>query len=106
MLAGALLLAVVWVFLLRYVPAEIDLRLPSPGGTERVATARGSSLPAPPRGQFIPNRSDLVRAFVPRAAATLVVLLVLGLAGGWLLAGTMLTPLTRITDATRRATQG
>ena len=28
MLAGALLLAVVWVFLLRYVPDERDLRRP------------------------------------------------------------------------------
>src|SRR5918996_6460455 len=45
MLAGALLLAVVWVFLLRYVP-------------DGAIIASG----------FIPNRSDLLRAFVPRAA--------------------------------------
>ena len=33
-------------------------------------------------------------------------LLVLGLMGGWILAGRMLTPLTRITDATRIAANG
>jgi two-component system sensor histidine kinase VanS len=33
-------------------------------------------------------------------------LLVLGLVGGWFLAGRMLAPLTRITDATRRAASG
>jgi two-component system sensor histidine kinase VanS len=35
-----------------------------------------------------------------------VVLLVFGLAGGWILAGRMLAPLTRITDATRIAAAG
>jgi two-component system sensor histidine kinase VanS len=85
MIAGALLLAVVWVFLLRYVPdREV---MPGPGG-------------------FIPTRSDLQRAFVPKAAIALGFLLVFGLVGGWLLAGTMLTPLTRITDATRLAATG
>jgi two-component system sensor histidine kinase VanS len=33
-------------------------------------------------------------------------LLVIGLVGGWFLAGRMLAPLTRITDATRRAASG
>jgi two-component system, OmpR family, sensor histidine kinase VanS len=83
MLAGALLLAVVWVFLLRYVPDGAIL-------------AR----------EFVPNRSDLVRAFLPRAVNALAFLLVLGLLGGWLLAGRMLAPLTRITDATRMAAAG
>jgi two-component system sensor histidine kinase VanS len=83
MLAGALLLAVVWVFLLRYVP---DREIISPG--------------------FIPNRSDLLDAFAPRAAAVLAFLLVFGLVGGWLLAGRMLAPLTRITNATRLAADG
>ncbi|HTW99006.1 MAG TPA: HAMP domain-containing sensor histidine kinase, partial [Acidimicrobiales bacterium] len=41
-----------------------------------------------------------------RAAAVLVSLLVLSLFGGWLLAGRMLAPLKRITDATRVATAG
>ena len=38
--------------------------------------------------------------------AVLALLLVFGLAGGWLLAGRMLAPLTRITDATRIAATG
>ncbi|MFI9813888.1 sensor histidine kinase [Saccharothrix variisporea] len=87
MVAGALLLAVVWVFLLRYVPA-------------------GDFLPP---GDFIligPDRYDLWRAFAPRVAAALVCLLAFGLVGGWLLAGAMLMPLARITDATRLAAKG
>jgi two-component system sensor histidine kinase VanS len=91
MLAGVLLLAVVWVFLLRYVPAEIY----TPG--ERLI---------PGRGMFIPDRYDLVRAFVPKAAAALAFLLVFSLLGGWILAGSMLAPLTRITNAARLATDG
>jgi two-component system sensor histidine kinase VanS len=83
MLAGALLLAVVWVFLLRYVP---DREIIAPG--------------------FIPNRSDLLRAFAPAAAIVLAILLVFGLLGGWLLAGRMLAPLTRIANATRLAADG
>ena len=83
MVAGALLLSVVWVFLLRYVP-EI-LVGPGPGG---------------------PDRSDLVDAFAPKAALMLVFLLVFGLLGGWLLAGHMLAPLARITHATRLAATG
>ena len=43
MVAGALLLAVVWLFLLRYVPAEAINTI----------------------GGFVPGRDDLVRAFVP-----------------------------------------
>ncbi|MCU1509011.1 MAG: two-component sensor histidine kinase [Glaciihabitans sp.] len=87
MVAGALLLAVVWVFLLRYVPATNG--------------DRGGSSP-----QFGPDRYDLLRAFAPPAAWALVFLLVLGLVGGWVLAGVMLAPLTRITNATRRVASG
>ena len=86
--AGVLLLAAVWAFLLRGVPV----------------------------GALIPDFSDLPRAFdlsnfgprifVPVAAAVLAFLLVLGLLGGWMLAGRMLAPLTRITDATRLAANG
>jgi two-component system sensor histidine kinase VanS len=83
MVAGVLLLAAVWVFLLRYVP-------------EREIIALG----------FVPNRSDLIRAFAPRAAILLAFLLGFGLLGGWILAGRMLAPLTRITDATRIAANG
>ena len=88
MLAGVLLLAAVWVFLLRGYP--------------------GSSL--------VPRFSDFPRVlnptnFGPRVfgAATVVVLaflLVLGLVGGWFLAGRMLAPLERISDATRVAATG
>lgn len=82
MLAGALLLAAVWVSLLRFMP-EV-----------------GSS----PDGPL--NRSDFLRIFGPIAGAGMVFLLVFGLLGGWVLAGRMLAPLTRITDATRAAGDG
>ena len=84
MLAVTLLLAVVWVFLLRYVPD---------------GAIRALDL-------VIPNRSDLLEAFAPRAAAVFGFLLLFGLLGGWFLAGRMLAPLTRITAATRKAEQG
>ncbi len=84
MVAGALLLATVWVFLLRYVPT------------------RSGQGPGP----FSPTRNDLLDAFTPRAAQALVFLLVVGLVGGWFLAGRMLAPLTRITEATRLASTG
>ena len=85
MLAGALLLAVVWVFLLRYVPDGYAIRTPE--------------------GRY-PGQVDLLRAFVPAAGVALVVLLGVGLVGGWVLAGRMLAPLSRITDATRLAAGG
>lgn len=85
MVAGALLLATVWVFLLRYVPDDL--------------VVSGS-------GGFVPNRGDLQAAFAPKAALALGFLLVFGLVGGWILAGRMLAPLTRITDAARRAATG
>jgi two-component system, OmpR family, sensor histidine kinase VanS len=88
MVAGALLLAAVWVFLLRGLPV----------------------------GALVPNLSEILRAFDPHnfgprvfgpaAAAVLGFLLVFGLLGGWLLAGRMLAPLARITDATRTAATG
>ncbi|KFF95043.1 histidine kinase [Streptomyces scabiei] len=81
--AGALLLTVVWMFLLRYVPDNSQGLL-------------GVS----------PNRYLLVRTFAPAAAAAMVFLLVFGLVGGWILAGRMLAPLTRIADAARMAGNG
>src|SRR6185503_15482167 len=58
-------------------------------------------------GRLVPgNQSFLLRAFAPAAAIALAFLLVFGLVGGWLLAGRMLAPLTRITDATRTAAAG
>ncbi|GGJ92263.1 two-component sensor histidine kinase [Streptomyces camponoticapitis] len=89
MLVGALLLAAVWVFLLRYVP---ERALIIPGSTDT-------------HGVF-PVRSSLLHVFAPRAAAVLAFLLVFAFVGGWILAGRMLAPLTRITDATRLATNG
>ncbi len=53
-----------------------------------------------------PSRRGLLADFIPTAAIALAVLLVLGLVGGWFLAGRMLAPLTRITDATRVAATG
>ncbi|MEU3661408.1 HAMP domain-containing sensor histidine kinase [Streptomyces sp. NPDC032940] len=81
--AGALLLAVVWWFLLRYVPDNSQGLL-------------GVS----------PNRFLLVRTFAPAAAVAMAFLLLFGLVGGWFLAGRMLAPLTRITAATRLAGHG
>jgi len=48
----------------------------------------------------------VVREFAPTAAAVMAFLLAFGLGGGWLLAGRMLSPLARITDATRIAATG
>ncbi|MFF8510301.1 sensor histidine kinase [Streptomyces sp. NPDC015492] len=81
--AGALLLAVVWWYLLRYVPDN-------PQGLLGVS----------------PNRYLLVRIFFPAAGTAMAFLLVFGLVGGWVLAGRMLAPLSRIGDAARRAGDG
>jgi two-component system, OmpR family, sensor histidine kinase VanS len=88
MVAGVLMLTAVWVFLLRGYPT--------------------SSL--------TPQLSNVPRVFDPTnfgpgvfgtaAVMVLASLLVIGLVGGWLLAGQMLAPLTRITDATRTAATG
>jgi two-component system sensor histidine kinase VanS len=87
MLAGALLLAAVWLFLLRYVPVRALISTPIVHGV-------------------FPIRSNLLHVFAPRAAAVLGFLLVFALLVGWFLAGRMLAPLTRITDATRIAATG
>nr|WP_221333775.1 HAMP domain-containing sensor histidine kinase [Nocardia transvalensis] len=84
MFAGTLLLAAVLVFYLYFLPADW------------MSTT----------GNFWINRSALLRAFAPFMAVVLAFLLVFGLVGGWLLAGWMLTPLTRITAATRMAANG
>jgi two-component system sensor histidine kinase VanS len=92
MLAGALLLAAVWLFLLRYVPKQAFI-VPGSTGSTNI------------NGVF-PVRSNLLHVFAPRAVAVLAFLLVFGLVGGWFLAGRMLAPLARITDATRTAAAG
>ncbi|HUC15321.1 MAG TPA: HAMP domain-containing sensor histidine kinase [Acidimicrobiales bacterium] len=88
MLAGAVLLAAVWVFLLRYVPRG-----------EIVIVHNTHVLISPGRGA-------LLRDFAPAAAILGTLLVVFGLLGGWFLAGRMLAPLARITDATRVAATG
>jgi two-component system sensor histidine kinase VanS len=88
-LAGALLLAL-WVLLLRYFPHAA------------IITATRSGI----GGAFVPGRSGPQQAFGQAAVAVLAFLLVFGLVGGWILAGRMLAPLTRITDATRMAAKG
>jgi two-component system, OmpR family, sensor histidine kinase VanS len=80
MLAGALLLAATWVYLTRGRHVGLILE-PS---YERV----------------------VLREFAPTAAIVMAFLLAFGLVGGWLLAGRMLAPLDRITDATRIAANG
>jgi two-component system, OmpR family, sensor histidine kinase VanS len=78
--AGALLLAATWAYLTRVPHIGLILE-PS---YERV----------------------VLRQFAPTAAVVMAFLLVFGLVGGWLLAGRMLAPLARITDATRIAATG
>jgi two-component system, OmpR family, sensor histidine kinase VanS len=55
---------------------------------------------------LVQSHTALLRYFAPIAAVVMAFLLVFGLLGGWLLAGRMLAPLTRITDATRAAGDG
>jgi two-component system sensor histidine kinase VanS len=92
MLTGFLMLVAAWMAgpgqsfdLLRYVPDDLIRIL----------------------GELVPgNRAFLLRAYAPTAAIALAFLLMFGLLGGWILAGHMLAPLIRITDATRLATNG
>ena len=86
MVAGILLLAAAWVFLLRSLSAN-------------VFTFSNFLRAFDPR-----NFGPVV--FAPAAVMVLVFLLIFGLLGGWILAGRMLAPLTRITEATRRAGNG
>jgi len=87
MVAGVLMLAAVWAVILRYMPDGVLYHMH-------------------PSWWFLFDRSDPLHGFGSVAAIVLAFLLVFGLLGGWLLAGRMLAPLTRITDATRIATTG
>jgi two-component system sensor histidine kinase VanS len=89
MLAGIVLLAL-WLGVQQYSPDVAFVE----------ATRSGIG------GSFVPGRSDTQRAFGQTAAIALAFLLVFGLVGGWFLAGRMLAPLARITDATRTAGTG
>ena len=80
LVAGALLLAAMWVFLYEVVHPGL---IAEPG-----------------------YRRSVLRSLAPTAAVAFTFLLVFGLAGGWLLAGRMLAPLSRITAATRLAATG
>lgn len=84
MLAGVLLLAAMGVFLLQQGWLQ---------------TNENGVWKANPVTSF-------VRGFAPTAAAVMAFLLVFGLLGGWFLAGRMLAPLARITNATRTAATG
>jgi two-component system, OmpR family, sensor histidine kinase VanS len=78
--AGALLLAATWAYLTRGRHVGLILE---PSYEQAVA-----------------------REFAPTAAIVMAFLMVFGLVAGWLLAGRMLAPLDRITDATRIAANG
>jgi two-component system sensor histidine kinase VanS len=88
-LAGALLLAL-WLVLEWYFPHATVI----------------SETRAGIGGAFAPDRSFTQRAFGELTAGVLAFLLFFGLVGGWILAGRMLAPLTRIADATRMAAKG
>jgi two-component system, OmpR family, sensor histidine kinase VanS len=89
MLAGVVLLAL-WLFLQQYLGDAPIIR----------DTRSGIG------GAFAPGRSATQQTFGEVAAIVLAFLLVFGLVGGWFLAGRMLDPLARITDATRLAATG
>jgi two-component system sensor histidine kinase VanS len=87
LLAGVLMLAAVWLVVLRYIPD-------------------GALQHMHPSWWFVVDRSDPLHGFGSIAAIVLAFLVVFGLLGGWLLAGRMLAPLARITEATRTAASG
>jgi two-component system, OmpR family, sensor histidine kinase VanS len=87
MLAGVLMLVAIWAVLLRYIPNGVLSHMH-------------------PSWWFLFDRSDPLHGFGSIAGIVLAFLLVFGLLGGWVLAGRMLAPLTRITDATRVAANG
>ncbi|HEY2073151.1 MAG TPA: HAMP domain-containing sensor histidine kinase [Gaiellaceae bacterium] len=81
------MLAAVWLVVLRYIPD-------------------GALQHMHPSWWFVVDRSDPLHGFGSIAAIVLAFLVVFGLLGGWLLAGRMLAPLARITEATRTAASG
>ncbi|WP_439902370.1 sensor histidine kinase [Microbacterium azadirachtae] len=88
-IAGAVLLGVVALWLLRYVPD---------GAVYSTDPLAG--------GSWAPNRTDLIRAFVPAATWALLALIALSVLGGWLLAGRVLRPLAIMADTARAVGEG
>ncbi|WP_440694946.1 sensor histidine kinase [Clavibacter nebraskensis] len=87
--AGFLLLAaaamlLLLVYILRFVPSE----------------------PIDAADGFVPSRGDLLTALWPRALQVTAALLVVGLVGGWFLAGWMLRPLQRLGAVADRVADG
>ncbi len=82
---GTILLAITYVFLLRYVPQG------------RLQTELG---------KFSPNQGDLIRAFLPAASTGLVLTVLVGLVGGWFLAGRVLRPLRQIGATAHEVSNG
>jgi two-component system sensor histidine kinase VanS len=82
LIAGTSVLAIVWAIVLRSLP----------------------DVGVSPAGMLV--RADLLGSIATSWAAAMVVLLVFGVGGGWILAGRMLAPLSRITEATRHAAAG
>ncbi|GAA1729577.1 HAMP domain-containing sensor histidine kinase [Aeromicrobium alkaliterrae] len=85
LVAGGILLAGVVLLLVNYLPA---------GSLQTI------------EGEYSPGRRDLVEAALPWFLRGLLFLLVVGLAGGWVLAGRMLRPLDPIDRAVRAAAEG
>ncbi|GAA2232614.1 HAMP domain-containing sensor histidine kinase [Promicromonospora sukumoe] len=83
--AGTALFAAL-LLVLRYVPDE-NLMVQDGGG-------------------FAPSRSDLLDVAIPLSGAAVGFLALVGLVGGWVLAGRMLRPLDRISEAAALAADG
>jgi two-component system sensor histidine kinase VanS len=87
--AGAVVLVAVYV-VLRYVP------------NYPLAPAIGGDSPALQVG----SRGDILRALLGLSGLVLVVLAIIGIVGGWFLAGWILKPLRRINEAAQIAATG
>lgn len=87
LVVSAIMVAVLIYLVMRYVP---DYPLTS---------AQDPSLP-------VPSRGEILRALVSMSGGAIGLIAVVGLAGGWFLAGRVLRPLQRINAAARLAASG